>query len=302
MFLELMLAAGMQAASCRPIQTDHITGGDLASVIPTLNALPQEQSYSLAPIPGQRRVFRANELTRLAKSVGITDAIESEVCFEWARKVPDREVLLTAMRRSLQDISATVELVDEVSTPIPEGNVDFPLNGLSGASSGPVVWRGTVAYSPNRTVPLWTRVRVTVHEKHVLAAGSLKPGQAIGAADLRTEEYSGPFQREKKYSELQQVIGLMPKNTVAAGTVLTEALLRPVNDVERGDVVQVVVQMRSARIEAEGIAEEGGVRGSVVTIRNTKSGRRFRARIESRDKVLVLPTALAGLAVEESKS
>ena len=213
-----------------------------------------------------------------------------------------KEVLLAAMQESLAGLNATVQLVDEPSSLIPEGRVQVPLLGLSGASAGPVVWRGTVTYAADKTITIWARVRVTVHETHVVATETLKPGHTITALDLRSIEYTGPFQREKKYFDPKQVIGLMPKNTVPAGTELSEALLRPVNDVERGDAVQVVVQVASARIEAEGIAEEGGSRGSTVTVRNPKSGRKFRARVESRGKVLVLPTTLAGLVVEDSKS
>lgn len=292
----------MGAASCQPINTDHITGRDLAAAIPALKALSSNQSYSLSPIPGQRRVFHANELTRIARAAGIDSPLEIEACFEWVRRLPERNVLLQAMKKALGGSDATVELLEDPSVPIPDGAIEFPLNGLSGASSGPVVWRGIVAYAPNKIVPIWTRVRVTVHEKQVVAAETLRPGQEITAANLRTEEYSGPFRREKKYSDPQQVIGLMPRNTVGAGTVLSEALLRPVNDVERGDTVRVVVQVQSAHIETEGVAEEGGVRGSTVTVRNPKSGRKYRARIESRDRVVVLPVTLAGLAVEEAKS
>ena len=111
-----------------------------------------------------------------------------------------------------------------------------------------------------------------------------------------------PFLREKIYSDPQQVVGLRPKNTIAPGTALTENLVRPVNAVERGDTVQVIVVFASARIEAQGIAENGGTLGSVVTVRNPKSGRTFRARIQDTGKVIVLPAGTPGLVGEDSNS
>lgn len=302
MFLDVALAVALGSGGCNQIRADHIYGRDLAAAVSVLKALPAETSYSLSPTPGQRRVFRSNELTRIARAASITEPVDQDVCFEWVRKPLDVQAIVDAMKRSLAGLNATVDLVEPPSVPVPDGVIDFPLAGLSGSSAGPVVWRGTLVYAGNKILPLWARVRVSVKQSRVIAAATLKPGQPISAADLRTEEYAGPYQREKKYSDPQQVIELMPKVTIAEGTSLSEALLRPVNDVERGDLVQVVVQIENARVEAQGIAEDGGVRGTSVTIRNPKSGRKFRARIESRDRVVVLPGGVTGLAVEESKS
>ena len=301
MFLELALAAA-QMAGCHPIRAEHIYGRDLAAAVPALSSLPPAEEISFSPIPGQRRVFRSNELTRIAKARGIAVRIDDEVCFEWPRSLPKREDVLAAMSASLKELHGDVELVDAPTNPIPEGVLNFPLSGLSGSSQAPVVWRGTVTYAPGRTLAIWARVRVTVHERHVIAANTLRPGQRIAPLDLRTENYIGPFQRETKYSDPQQVIGLMPKNTVSPGTALSEVLLRPANDVERGDTVQVIVQVAQTRIEAQGIAEDDGIRGSFVTVRNPKTGRKFRARVQDKDQVLVLPTGLAGLVTEDSKS
>jgi flagella basal body P-ring formation protein FlgA len=301
MLLGFALAVA-QIATCQSIQSDHIYARDLAAVIPAFGSVAPAQPVSLGPIPGQRRVFRSNELTRIARSMSLNSEVSGEVCFEWTRHAPDREQVLAAMRSALRDSNATVELVDLPANPIPAGSIAFPLTGISGFSDGPVSWRGTVTYAANRSIPIWARVRITAHEKRVVAAQTIEPNRPITAADVRVDDYTGPFRREKNFADLQQVIGLMGRSTIVAGTAIGSAMVRDAVAVERGDTVQVVVQIARTRIETEGIAEESGPRGAVVTVRNQKSGRRFRARVEERDKVMVLPTSMAGLAVEDSKS
>ncbi len=66
--------------------------------------------------------------------------------------------------------------------------------------------------------------------------------------------------------------------------------------------MDVIVETASTHIEAEGIAEEAGRTGAVITVRNVKSGKKFRARVEDKDKVVVVPGGPFGLATEESKS
>ena len=303
MFLALAVIAVTQSAGCAPIAADHIYGHDLAAVVPALQSLsrnpglqPRAHPRTAARLQKQRiAAHRQSEWNHPAHR-------KRRLLSSASRKVPEPRDLLAAMQESLKGIHAAVELVENPVYPLPQGPLSFPLSGLSGSSDGPVVWRGTVTYAPNHILPVWARVRVTVHEKRIVAADTLKPNIPISALAIRVEDYSGPFQRETKYSDPQQVIGLMPKNTVPAGAMLTPALLRVANDVERGDSVQVIVQIDSARIEAQGIAEDGGPRGSFVTIRNPESGRKFRARVEDRDKVFVLPTSAAGLAVEDPKS
>ena len=135
----------------------------------------------------------------------------------------------------------------------------------------------------------------------MIAAETLRPGEEVRREQLRLEDYQGPLTRESYCASLQEVVGFLPQNSIATDTPLKASLLRERKDVERGDSVAVIVQSERTRLEAQGIAEDGGRRGSVITVRNARSGRKFRARIEDKDKVLVLATSSAGLVVEGNK-
>ena len=181
-----------QLTSCLPVHAEHIYGRDLAAALPELSALAPEKTISLSPVPGQRRVFRAIELNRIARANGLEAALNREVCFEWPRHVPRQDLVLSAMKKSLTGLNATIEVVEPPLNPIPDGKLDFPLSGISGSSDAPIVWRGTVTYAANRTLAIWARARIVVHEKHVVATATLSPSDTIRGTDLRLETYDGP--------------------------------------------------------------------------------------------------------------
>ena len=298
MILPLLLAMALPSPACHEIHSDQIYGRDLADAIPVFKSLPSDLQVGLAPVPGQQRIFRGSELRRIAGENYIEGDVGESVCFSWPMSIPSREAIRSAMEKTLANRNAAVEILDNSANPAPPGEISFPLSGLSGSSSGPVVWRGTVNYEGNHTFLIWARVRVTVKEQHVVASELLRPGEEIRREQVRLEDYEGPLTRDNYCTSLKQVLGFLPQSSISADTPLKLSALRERKDVERGDLVTVIVQSERTRLEAQGIAEDGGRRGSVITVRNARSGRKFRARIEDKDKVLVLSTGSAGLAVE----
>lgn len=298
----LLLAVGVVAPSCHTITSDHILAADLAQALPAFSSVSKEQVVGLSPFPGQQRVFRQGELRRLAMTNGLTQTEFTEpVCFAWPMVVPSLDVLRSAMKKSLDGRRAEIEIMEQSMTPLPPGELTFPLQGLSGTSDGPVLWRGVLTYADKKTLNLWARVKVTVHEPHLVANEVLKPGEEVRSEQLHVQNYDGPLLREQPFTAVNQVIGMTARNSVAAGMALTRELLRARNDVERGDLVQVLVELNQTHLEAQGVAEESGQIGALISIRNARSGRRFRARIEAKGKVLVQPQGPTGLVVEESR-
>ena len=299
MIAGLALTIMLAAAPCRAVASDRIYAHDLAAALPVFQTVPADQVIGLAPFPGQQRVFRPGELKRLAAANGLEEEFHESVCFAWPMSVPAAGRMREAMQNTLVNRNAQIEIVDQSLAPAPPGEMTFPLNGLSGSSDGPVLWRGNVTYAENRRFTVWARVRVTVREPRVVAASDLRPGDEIHSDQVRVATYEGPLSREEHLRSPEEVIGMTARNLIATGLPLSPVLLRVRADVERGDLVQVSVPMQSGRLEAQGVAEEGGAKGSVISIRNARSGRKFRARVEAKGKVLVVPNGPAGLVVEE---
>jgi flagella basal body P-ring formation protein FlgA len=302
MMLEFLLAAAMQPSVCQPISSDRIYGRDLAAARPAFTALPPDLPVGFAPLPGLERVFHPAELRHIAQANHLRTEISGDTCFAWVMAAPSREIILMAMNRALQGRQVRLEILEQSLSPAPKGELVFPLSGLSGFSAEPVVWRGYVVYAANRRFDIWARVRISVQENHLIAREPLHAGQLVRETQLDVQGYQGPLSRQNPLTDLDQAIGMIPRFDVSMGTVLTKALLSTPSEVERGDTVDVIVQTDGTRIEAQGIAEQAGRAGAVITIRNAKTGRKFRARIEGKGKVLVVPGGPVGLVGEESKS
>ncbi|MGH9621006.1 MAG: flagellar basal body P-ring formation chaperone FlgA [Bryobacteraceae bacterium] len=298
----LLFSLAVQTPSCRMVRADHIYARDLAAADPLFGALPPDLPIGFAPAPGHTRVMPAAELRHIAMANGVTPPERIEpLCFAWPMApVPD-DKLLAAMRSALAKRDPRIEVLDRGRVPAPPGKIVFPVAGLSTPSSAPVVWRGYVVYAPGRRFPLWARVLVRVHENRVMANQALQPGVRIRAAQLRLEPYDGPPTRGAPFTDVADAAGMIPRFPIAAGTMLTERLLKPPDEVERGDTVAVLVRLPAARIEAAGIAEQSGARGATILVRNQESGKKFQAVVQDRDQVLVIPRAPAGLVGESGK-
>jgi flagella basal body P-ring formation protein FlgA len=297
----LLIAASIQVAAlpCHRIDNDRIFGRDLAAAEPTFQALSPNLEIGLAPVPGQQRTYRPEELASIARIHRIEGSFTQPVCFAWDLKVPERADFLAAMSETLAHRNAAIEIVDQSNAPLPHGKLSFPLSGLSGTSDGPVFWRGSMSYANGRTLLTWARVRISVRERHVTAAEVLHPGDEIRASQLKLVDYQGPLTREHYFMSLADVAGMTARSTVNAELALLDSMLRERKQVERGDLVAVTVQTERTRIEAQAVAEESGASGSVITVRNAKSGRKFRAKVQEKGKVLVVPEGPAGLVTDE---
>jgi flagella basal body P-ring formation protein FlgA len=302
MILAFVVAAVLQPASCHTISSDRILGKDLAAAAPELKALPAEVPISYAPAPGQIRIFRVAELAHIAAANNISTLPTADVCFSWNMSAPSGDKILTAVKKSLAGRNAEIEVIEQSRNDAPQGEIVFPLSGLTGVSDGAVIWRGYVTYAGDHHFAIWARVRIRIHETHVIATEALHPGVAISAEQIATVAYDGPLLRDKVVTDIRGIVGMIPRRIVPAGGVLTETDIEKPRDVERGDTVQVIAESGHARIEAQGIAQEAGRRGAVISVRNATSGKIFRARIDDKGRVTVIPGSFAGLAVEEHKS
>jgi len=300
MIAGLLIAASIQAAlGCHTIDKDRIYGRDLAAADPAFAALSPDLELGLAPVPGQQRTFRSEELAAIARNHQIESTLARPVCFAWELKVPDRAEVLAAMRETLADRNAAVDIVEQSNASLPHGKLSFPLSGLSGTSDAPVMWRGSVTYGTGRTLLTWARVRITVRERHVAASQLLHAGDEIRADQLKLVDYQGALTREHYFTSIADVAGMTPRSTVNPEIALVDTMLRERKQVERGDLVQVTVQTERTRIEAQAVAEESGGSGSIIAVRNAKSGRKFRAKVQEKGKVLVVPEGPAGLVTDE---
>ena len=289
----LLLAMTMQP-TCTTIDGDQITAADLARAIPEFAEAPPGKVIGYAPSPGSRRVIRIDELKRLARQLDVPATPNREACFEWQLAPVSRGEIVAVMRQSLEAPDARIEVLQVSRTVTPRGTYVFPRTGLS-RSATDILWRGYVAYGKGRRFDIWARVRIAVPLTRVVAVRTINAGEAIGALQVRLETVIGFPQGDQEARNLSEVVGRVALGLISAGRpVLLSQLSAPL-DVKAGEPVEVEVTSGRARLALEGQAANSGREGDIISVRNTKSGKIFRARVEGKGKVLVMVPSLTAV-------
>jgi flagella basal body P-ring formation protein FlgA len=285
----LFFAATVAQPACLPVTASRIFGSDLAHADPRFSPLPSGLVVSFAPNPGMKRVISAAELSRIARVNRLAIEAPSEICFEFPVHPLSEEQASTAMHGSLPS-GATLRILSLTTTPVPEGEIHFPLNELDSAASH--MWRGYVVYSGNRRAPVWAEVSVSMLLTSVMAATDLPPNIAIDPASLREVNIatSDPSQvaRSGAIGNVDAAKGRAPKAPIKAGSIIRAGDLIDVPAVHRGDSVRVEVRSGLARLHFDAIAEAPASAGETVEFRNPVNGKTFKARIESPSTAVIL--------------
>jgi flagella basal body P-ring formation protein FlgA len=285
-----VFGAGGAVAECLPATGNRIVGRDLALADKRFAALPATLTVGFAPTPGARRVFDVPELQKLARGNAIPAEGLTGICFELAIHSLNAEDAVIAMRQALPS-DVTLKIVELPVLKVPTGKVEFPLPGLEPpleSNHGVQLWRGDVIYAETRHISIWARVEVMAQYQAVVATKDLPAGAVIDAGSLRVETGTGPLEREKSASRVEDVRGRIVKHAVKAGAPIPLAILAEPPDVHRGDAVSVEVRSGPAHLQFEAIAETSARDGELVELRNPLNGKVFKARLNPDGRAVIV--------------
>lgn len=285
------------AATCVPMHADRILAADVARAVPEFGAVPGDSFVGYAPAPGSRRVLHAVELRRLASKFDVKFDAELEACFEWTLRPVSREDVIRSMRESLDLPDTHVEILEMGTRAAPEGKLIFPIEGLipgADRNSGSALWRGYVVYAAKRRFDLWARVKLSAPTKRVVAVTAIAAGHAIDASEVRLETVEDFPVWHEVARHPDEVVGRVAQHGIPAGhAVLRTGLSQPF-EIEAGELVAVTVESGQAHLTLQGRAENSGRRGDMISVRNPSSAKVFRARVDGKGKVLVMPGVTGG--------
>jgi flagella basal body P-ring formation protein FlgA len=274
----MMTLAAFALATCAAVNpgSDHVLLRDLAAAFPDAGPAA-DTPVALAPLPGVERRFDLPELRRIAARLGLSEPA-GEVCVTRpaARLEPSR--ILEAMRARLPE--AAIELVDFSRWPVPEGTLEFPLEGLHGDR-----WMGAVQYAGGRHFAVWAKVKVLVTTPHAVAAHDLRSGQRLAATDFRLE--SGASSTDPHPASIEELAGRRLRRAVRAGSAVRADWTDAPPDVLRGETVHVEVRSGGAQLIFDGQAQGSGSAGQSVAVVNPQTHKRFQARVEGPGRVLL---------------
>jgi flagella basal body P-ring formation protein FlgA len=292
-FVLLSLTMNMASASCLPVAGDRILGRDLALADTRFSSLPATMQLGYAPLPGMTRIFTGVELQRIARAGGIpvaTNAMDfAEVCFEIPVHIPADAEFVASMQRSLPP-DATIHLMDMARAAIPAGKIEFALSGLEppAGNDDAQLWRGFVQYTDTRRMPVWACVAIRVTYKTVVPGKDLAPDTPIEAGALQIETRTGALKREPTATRIEEVSGRIVRHPVKAGLEIPLSWLDEPPAIRRGDLVRVEVRSGRAILRFDAIAQTTVRAGEIADLRNTATGKTFRARAEIGSKAVVV--------------
>lgn len=289
----LLLSMMMHSGPCEIVSNDRIFGDDLAKAVPVFRGkIPGDAVIGYSPMPGARRFFTSAELSRIGSPYGVEVAPDTHACFEWSLQPLTADAVRSAIRASLQAPDARIEVLAVSRDQAPTGKLTFPLSGLLASTltgpDTPVTWRGQVQYGGSRQFSVWARVKISATMTRVVATELILPGRTVAPEAVRLETYDDFPLRNDIARNLDEVIGRMPRRALRAGLPVFRADLIEPFQVQRGDTVAVTAISGAAQLNMPALAETPGRQGDTITLRNPQSGKVFRARVEGKDRALVL--------------
>jgi flagella basal body P-ring formation protein FlgA len=286
----VILAAGSAWAGCLAPSGPRILVRDLSAIMPEFAAatdLGTPVAYS--PMAGVQRKLTAAELARAAAKAGLVLADPREVCFEWPMAPLTAERITAALRESVGDPAAAVEIIESMNGPVPGGPLQFSPAASTAAGSGAAIpfWRGSIRYGSDHDFHVWVRARVRLNLPRVVALESLHAGRLIRADQVKVDMSGVEATARGAATTLDQVVGRIPRIHIAAGSNVPLDLLETPNAVERGEHVKLQASDPGSTITTEAAAETAGHLGDVIMVRNLSSGKRLRAQIKDRGLVIL---------------
>jgi flagella basal body P-ring formation protein FlgA len=292
MALAFLVALSTPPQGCQIIQSDVIFARDVAAVVPAFRQVAGDFRLGYVPESGAPRILQGADLQRIAKNQGVELLDPVNVCFALRTFVPSPGEIETAMRTTLADVhgiaGSRIEISSTSQRPVPFGEMIFPRTGLQLPSGTQLetLWRGLVRHG-GEEFPIWARVRIFANTTRVVATTDIPIGKPIQKDQVRIESCEDFLLDEATARNLDEVVGYLPKGLLRASLPIRKNQLAAPPDVARGELLDVRVFSGAAHLVVQGKAVSDGFKGSMISVRNTTSGKEFRARVVGKNQVVV---------------
>jgi flagella basal body P-ring formation protein FlgA len=123
------------------------------------------------------------------------------------------------------------------------------------------------------------RAIVRISGPHVRAAKPIGRGETIDAASLIEIDDGVPEAALHRLPSLAEAVGLIARRAVAAGDVVSDAIVTVPPAVRAGAPVSLTVILGAVRATGVGVAASSGHEGDLISIMPTTTRRTLRARV-----------------------
>ncbi|TCZ53664.1 flagellar basal body P-ring formation chaperone FlgA [Roseicella aquatilis] len=303
--LALVLLAAPAAAEPAVLRTQVIVTGTVVTLGDLFeHAGPRAaQVLGAAPLPGQRWMLEAPQLSLIARDFGVAwqplSPAERAVVERPGRALR-REQVADALLPELQALGARPELEVELTgftPPFLPQEAPEPRLAFEGLAHDPAGHRftATMLVVAEGMPPFRQRIagRLAAMRSVVVAARALKADTVIGPADVTLLRLPTEGLPPGLVEAPEALVGARVKRAVAADRPLSASDVAVVTTLRQGMPVMLQHEVPGLTIAAQGRALEDGTLGAVVPVLNLATGTVVMAQVLGPGRVRPLGPALA---------
>ncbi len=257
-----------------------------------------QNSVDPAPNPGTEKIFNVHRLAAIARAHGLLWQAQS-----WSERVvvkrPGQTIKTDAIEAAINTaleangLTGKWRLVlsnrrPKLSVPLGQPAIPYVENLQFRERTGQftaVVTDGSGGASQTR-LNLSGRIH-RLAEVPTLNR-RLKPGEIIRRNDIKWVTMRADRINRNVIADVEDLIGMTPKRTAAAGKILRNGDLRRPRMVKKGAIVSIILTTPHMVLTSKGRAMEHGARGDTISIMNLKSKARIEAEITGTNAVRVI--------------
>ena len=128
---------------------------------------------------------------------------------------------------------------------------------------------------------------VDVFESMVCASRDLKRKDVIRKDDVHLMRKNTSHMSGKTIRDMGEVVGMMVRNNVKAGSCIKEWMVERAPVVERGDLVTILAESGDLKVTVPGRILERGYQGDLVRVQNSLSKKEIYAEVVNGTSVIV---------------
>lgn len=164
--------------------------------------------------------------------------------------------------------------------PLPAGAAVIRiLKPNKGVTPGPVSFLLAVDVAGKEQARTWVKSEIRIFDEVVVSSAPLARHETITAKDVRIERRDISALHGKPMTKIEEVAGMQAARAIEVNEILTQKALHRPSLLRRGSPVTLLYEAGGLRVEAPGLAMEGGKIGEIVQVKNPTSGKLLRGLV-----------------------
>lgn len=141
---------------------------------------------------------------------------------------------------------------------------------------------GAVSVGVRCEMPDWkvhVSLQVRAYTNVMVAKQPLTRGTMISENDIESKKREISRYSAGVYTEQNQLIGMITKRNIRQDAVMTPRMVEPRRLVSRGQDVTIIAEFNGMQIRTKGEALMDGHKGQVISVENTRSGKKISGEV-----------------------